>query len=125
VGEWGWGGCAKLKRDKRRLIFSCFFLFQWEEKRQRVGRACKTEVGVKYSNSFLYFYFYLLFILFFFFWVSSSGKGSSSVCHGVMTQLLTEMDGFVDLKNVILIAATNRPDKIDPVSSSDPALHKQ
>ena len=42
------------------------------------------------------------------------GNGSSGVSDRVLTQLLTEMDGIEPLSNVIVIAATNRPDIIDP-----------
>jgi transitional endoplasmic reticulum ATPase len=38
---------------------------------------------------------------------------SSKVTERVLNQLLAEMDGVVDLKNVIVIAATNRPDMLD------------
>src|SRR5690625_3233747 len=31
-----------------------------------------------------------------------------------LNQLLVEMDGFADNENIIMIAATNRPDRIDP-----------
>ncbi|KAI8798993.1 spermatogenesis-associated protein 5 [Biomphalaria glabrata] len=41
---------------------------------------------------------------------SSSGSG---VDDRVLTQLLTEMDGLEFLKDVFIMAATNRPDKID------------
>jgi len=39
---------------------------------------------------------------------------SSEVTEQVVSQLLTEMDGLEGLKDVILIAATNRPDMLDP-----------
>ncbi|MHA1292084.1 MAG: CDC48 family AAA ATPase [Promethearchaeota archaeon] len=39
---------------------------------------------------------------------------SSQVTEQVVSQLLTEMDGLVGLKDVILLAATNRPDMLDP-----------
>ena len=43
------------------------------------------------------------------------GRSSGSqVTEQVVSQLLTEMDGLEGLKNVILIAATNRPDMLDP-----------
>ena len=42
-------------------------------------------------------------------------SGSSSVADRVLTQLLTEMDGLEALKEVLIIAATNRPDLIDKV----------
>lgn len=38
----------------------------------------------------------------------------SQVTEQVVSQLLTEMDGLEGLKDVILIAATNRPDMLDP-----------
>jgi transitional endoplasmic reticulum ATPase len=38
----------------------------------------------------------------------------SHVTESVMSQLLTEMDGLEGLKEVILLAATNRPDMLDP-----------
>ncbi|CAN8071806.1 unnamed protein product [Agarophyton chilense] len=46
-----------------------------------------------------------------------SGGGnsdSSGASERVVNMLLTEMDGFSDRKHVFLIAATNRPDIIDP-----------
>lgn len=51
-----------------------------------------------------------------FFYVLSSAGGSSGVDDRVLTQLLTEMDGMENLKDVFIMAATNRPDKIDRVS---------
>jgi transitional endoplasmic reticulum ATPase len=43
------------------------------------------------------------------------GTGSDSqVTERVISQLLTEMDGLESLHNVVVIAATNRPDMIDP-----------
>jgi len=39
---------------------------------------------------------------------------SSEVTEQVVSQLLTEMDGLEDLKDVILLAATNRPELLDP-----------
>ncbi|MBD3187036.1 CDC48 family AAA ATPase [Candidatus Bathyarchaeota archaeon] len=38
----------------------------------------------------------------------------SQVTERMISQLLTELDGLEELKNVLLIAATNRPDIIDP-----------
>ncbi|MHA1670455.1 MAG: CDC48 family AAA ATPase [Promethearchaeota archaeon] len=38
----------------------------------------------------------------------------SEVTEQVVSQLLTEMDGLEGLKDVILLAATNRPDMLDP-----------
>ncbi|KAJ2853853.1 AAA+-type ATPase, partial [Coemansia erecta] len=40
--------------------------------------------------------------------------GSASVADRVLTQLLTELDGIEPLVNVTVVAATNRPDVIDP-----------
>ena len=43
------------------------------------------------------------------------GIGSSTaVTEGIVSQLLTEMDGLEELKGIVVIAATNRPDIIDP-----------
>lgn len=42
------------------------------------------------------------------------GYGDSGVTERVISQLLTEMDGIMPLENVIVIAATNRPDIVDP-----------
>ena len=44
----------------------------------------------------------------------SGDAGDSMVTERVVDTLLTEMDGLGGLKNVIVIAATNRPDIIDP-----------
>ncbi|MBD3353214.1 MAG: CDC48 family AAA ATPase, partial [Candidatus Lokiarchaeota archaeon] len=46
--------------------------------------------------------------------VRGTSAGSSQVTERVISQLLTEMDGLESLNNVILIAATNRPDILDP-----------
>lgn len=49
---------------------------------------------------------------------SARGGGSSSsagVGDRVLAQLLTEMDGIEALKDVTVVAATNRPDMIDKV----------
>lgn len=42
-----------------------------------------------------------------------SAESGSSVKERVLAQILTEIDGVTVLKNVIIIAATNRPDLID------------
>ena len=42
------------------------------------------------------------------------GYSDSGVSERVISQLLTEMDGIETLENVVVIAATNRPDIIDP-----------
>jgi len=44
-------------------------------------------------------------------------RGTSSdtnVTERVVNQLLTEMDGLEDLYDIVVIAATNRPDMVDP-----------
>jgi len=42
-----------------------------------------------------------------------SSMGDSNVTERVISQFLTEMDGLEELRNVVIIAATNRPDIID------------
>jgi transitional endoplasmic reticulum ATPase len=42
------------------------------------------------------------------------GFSDSGVSERVISQLLTEMDGVVTLEDVVVIAATNRPDMVDP-----------
>jgi len=47
--------------------------------------------------------------------VPSRGESvDSQVTERVVSQLLTEIDGLLSLQNVVVIAATNRPDLIDP-----------
>ena len=41
-------------------------------------------------------------------------SSDSNVTERVISQLLTELDGLVELKDIIVIAATNRPDIVDP-----------
>ncbi len=43
-----------------------------------------------------------------------SGDGGNQVAENVLNQLLTEMDGIEGLNDVIILAASNRPDIIDP-----------
>ncbi|MFH1544625.1 MAG: AAA family ATPase [archaeon] len=46
---------------------------------------------------------------------STRGSGfDSGVGERTVNQLLTELDGIEDLKDVVFIAATNRPDLVDP-----------
>ncbi|MCD6480922.1 MAG: CDC48 family AAA ATPase [Thermoplasmata archaeon] len=45
---------------------------------------------------------------------SRGGMGDSHVTERVISQLLTELDGLEELRDVTVIAATNRPDIIDP-----------
>jgi transitional endoplasmic reticulum ATPase len=45
---------------------------------------------------------------------SRGSVADSSVTERVISQLLTEIDGLVSLQNIVVIAATNRPDIIDP-----------
>ncbi|MEM2240396.1 MAG: CDC48 family AAA ATPase [Candidatus Bathyarchaeia archaeon] len=40
--------------------------------------------------------------------------GDSGVTERVISQLLTELDGIETLENVVVLAATNRPDMVDP-----------
>jgi transitional endoplasmic reticulum ATPase len=42
------------------------------------------------------------------------GEGDSHVTERVISQMLTEIDGLQSLHNVVVIAATNRPDMLDP-----------
>jgi len=42
------------------------------------------------------------------------GFGDNQVTERVISQVLTEMDGLEDLRDVVVIGATNRPDMIDP-----------
>ncbi|MDH5754143.1 MAG: AAA family ATPase, partial [Candidatus Bathyarchaeota archaeon] len=42
------------------------------------------------------------------------GFADSGVTERVISQLLTEMDGIVTLEDIVIIAATNRPDIVDP-----------
>jgi transitional endoplasmic reticulum ATPase len=42
------------------------------------------------------------------------GFSDSGVSERVISQLLTEMDGIVTLEDIVVIAATNRPDIVDP-----------
>jgi len=42
------------------------------------------------------------------------GGGDSHVAERVVSQLLTEMDGIEELHGVMVLAATNRPDIVDP-----------
>jgi transitional endoplasmic reticulum ATPase len=42
------------------------------------------------------------------------GYADSGVSERVISQLLTEMDGITTLEDVVIIAATNRPDIVDP-----------
>ena len=42
------------------------------------------------------------------------GYGDSGVTERVISQLLTEIDGIMTLEDIVVLAATNRPDLIDP-----------
>jgi transitional endoplasmic reticulum ATPase len=46
---------------------------------------------------------------------SGDERDDSHVTERIVSQLLTEMDGLEDLKGVIVIGATNRPDIVDQV----------
>ncbi|MDR2720466.1 MAG: CDC48 family AAA ATPase [Nitrososphaerota archaeon] len=43
-----------------------------------------------------------------------TGMSDSDVSERVISQLLTEMDGINTLQDIVVIAATNRPDMVDP-----------
>ncbi|MGB9631384.1 MAG: AAA family ATPase, partial [Candidatus Methanodesulfokora sp.] len=43
-----------------------------------------------------------------------SGIGDSRVTERIISQLLTELDGLEELRKVVVIGATNRPDLLDP-----------
>jgi transitional endoplasmic reticulum ATPase len=43
-----------------------------------------------------------------------AGSGDSGVSERVISQLLTEMDGILSLQDIVVVAATNRPNLIDP-----------
>jgi transitional endoplasmic reticulum ATPase len=45
-----------------------------------------------------------------------AGFSDSGVSERVISQLLTEMDGVVSLEDIVVIAATNRPDIVDPAT---------
>jgi transitional endoplasmic reticulum ATPase len=42
------------------------------------------------------------------------GYADSGVSERVISQLLTEMDGVITLEDVVIVAASNRPDIVDP-----------
>ncbi|XP_075471855.1 ATPase family gene 2 protein homolog A isoform X2 [Ascaphus truei] len=46
-----------------------------------------------------------------------SSSGAGNVADRVLAQLLTEMDGIEQLKDVVILAATNRPDLIDKITA--------
>jgi transitional endoplasmic reticulum ATPase len=46
--------------------------------------------------------------------VRGSGYGGSQVTERVISQILTELDGLEELKDVVVIGATNRIDIVDP-----------
>jgi transitional endoplasmic reticulum ATPase len=46
--------------------------------------------------------------------VRGTGMGDSNVTERVVSQLLTELDGLEELQKVFVLAATNRPDIVDP-----------
>jgi ribosome biogenesis ATPase len=45
---------------------------------------------------------------------SDSNSGGGGVSERVVNQLLTEMDGLDSRRSIFVIAATNRPELIDP-----------
>ncbi len=46
--------------------------------------------------------------------IRSTMGSDSRVTERVISQILTELDGLEELRNVLIIAATNRPDMVDP-----------
>jgi transitional endoplasmic reticulum ATPase len=46
--------------------------------------------------------------------MTGNATSDSNVTERVVNQLLTEMDGLQELQDIVIIAATNRPDIIDP-----------
>jgi transitional endoplasmic reticulum ATPase len=46
--------------------------------------------------------------------VRGSGASDSPVTDRVLSQFLAELDGIEELKGVLVLAATNRPDRLDP-----------
>lgn len=42
------------------------------------------------------------------------GGGGNEVTERVVSQFLTELDGIEDMRGVVVLAATNRPDRLDP-----------
>lgn len=49
----------------------------------------------------------------------------ASVADRVLAQLLTEMGGVESLKDVLVVAATNRPDMIDEVTTGYCVMHNK
>jgi len=46
--------------------------------------------------------------------VRSGGSSDSHVSERVLSQLLSELDGIEELKGILVLGATNRPDMLDP-----------
>ena len=42
------------------------------------------------------------------------GSGENKTMESVLNQFLTEMDGMVDMREVVILGASNRPDLVDP-----------
>ena len=59
----------------------------------------------------------LLFLPYFLPLSPSTHSEGSTVADRVLAQLLTEMDGVEHLREVLVVAATNRPDMIDKVTT--------
>lgn len=70
-----------------------------------------TSISSSVSLSFRRFLICLVFLS-----TPSSSSGSGGVGDRVLAQLLTEMDGVEQLRDVTVLAATNRPDMIDKVN---------
>ncbi|MPM29517.1 ATP-dependent zinc metalloprotease FtsH 4 [bioreactor metagenome] len=54
-----------------------------------------------------------------------NGLGSNDEREQTLNQLLTEMDGFDARKGVVILAATNRPDSLDPALLRPGRLHRR
>ncbi len=54
-----------------------------------------------------------------------SGAGDSQVGERVVSQLLTELDGLEELEDVVVVAATNRPDLIDDALTRAGRIERQ
>jgi len=44
----------------------------------------------------------------------NAGGSDAHVAERVLSQFLTELDGVEELKGVLVLGATNRPDMLDP-----------
>jgi SpoVK/Ycf46/Vps4 family AAA+-type ATPase len=68
-------------------------------------------VKVLFNNTSMYIVYIVLICILY-----SHGGGGGDVSDRVLAQLLTEMDGVQALEDILVVAATNRPDRIDKVN---------